>query len=437
MTAKKYDFDADFQTKVAALVIRDQVFNRQTEGLVSPEYFSSDVEATLVNLSLNYWKKFKKTPDFVTFRKLVKQALDRKIIREEMRDDIKKSLGEIFRADITDRDYVVSEIGDFAKHQALTHALVEGVDLLDKRDFEKINKVLTRALDVGSTADFEPYDYFDQIDARTLARKELLAGVVVRGVTTGVRALDDLLHHKGWGFKELSILMGGAKRGKSIGLTNFAVNASLAGHNVLFITLEVSREITTDRMDSYISETKMREILDHVHDVRDKIKPIGSKSGKLEVHEYPTGTFKNSDLRRLIERYKSSGTTFDLCVVDYVQIMAPEHRYPGDKIREYKETVEGLRAIGQIENIAMLTAWQTNREGHKAATADAQHVAEDFNVVRTADILISINSAPDERERNEARLFFAASRNQETGMQVQIEQDLERMRFIKRVIGRI
>ena len=85
----------------------------------------------------------------------------------------------------------------------------------------------------------------------------------------------------------------------------------------------------------------------------------------------------------------------------------------------------------------MLTAWQTNREGHKAATADAQHVAEDFNVVRTADILISINSAPDERERNEARLFFAASRNQETGMQVQIEQDLERMRFIKRVIGRI
>ena len=84
---------------------------------------------------------------------------------------------------------------------------------------------------------------------------------------------------------------------------------------------------------------------------------------------------------------------------------------------------------------AVLTATQTNREGYKAQTAKAEHVAEDFNKIRTADLVISINSTEEERAQNVARLYFAASRNQESGFTVRIKQNMKKMTFIESILG--
>jgi replicative DNA helicase len=94
-----------------------------------------------------------------------------------------------------------------------------------------------------------------------------------------------------------------------------------------------------------------------------------------------------------------------------------------------------MRAIAQEEDIAMLTATQTNREGAKANVAKMEHTAEDFNRVRIADILISINRTEEEKARNEARLYLAASRNQKGDITIRIQQDLEKMIFIRKILG--
>ena len=83
----------------------------------------------------------------------------------------------------------------------------------------------------------------------------------------------------------------------------------------------------------------------------------------------------------------------------------------------------------------MLTATQTNREGHKATVAKAEHVSEDFNKVRTVDLMISINKTEEEAKKGIARLYFAASRNQEDGFTIIIKQNLEMMKFVESVIG--
>ena len=70
----------------------------------------------------------------------------------------------------------------------------------------------------------------------------------------------------------------------------------------------------------------------------------------------------------------------------------------------------------------------------KSAVAKAEHVSEDFNKVRTVDLLISINKTEEETSRHEARLYFAASRNQESGFTVRIEQDMAKMQFIRWVL---
>ncbi len=148
-------------------------------------------------------------------------------------------------------------------------------------------------------------------------------------------------------------------------------------------------------------------------------------------------------LRKLVERYKNPGRNpdgsarppikFDMVVVDYADLMASSHRTK-DPIENSKQIYTELRAIGFEENVAMLTATQTNREGHKSTVAKMDHVAEDFNKIRIADLVISINKTEEEAARNEARLYFAASRNQESGFTVVIRQNVAMMRFLESVV---
>jgi replicative DNA helicase len=94
-----------------------------------------------------------------------------------------------------------------------------------------------------------------------------------------------------------------------------------------------------------------------------------------------------------------------------------------------------LRGLAMQENFALLTATQTNREGSKKAVATMTDVADDINKVRIADILISINRSTEESALNQARLFFAASRNQRSGFTIRIEQQIDQAKFITKVLG--
>lgn len=220
----------------------------------------------------------------------------------------------------------------------------------------------------------------------------------------------------------------------TLAMINFAANASRVGFNVLYCTLEVSARIIAERLDAYISETAVKELDNRNHEVRTKIKSRGNSAGKFLIHEFASGSMSPRTLRTLIEKYRNRGTIFDLVVVDYADIMAPDHR-SDSPIENSKEIYVGLRAIGFEFDCAILTATQTNRDGYKAQTAKAEHVAEDFNKIRTADLVISINATEDERNSNQARLYFAASRNQESGFTVRIAQDIRKMQFIKDVMG--
>lgn len=433
-----YKFDEAFQAKIAALCLRDTAFMQRTEGLVKPEYLESVADAILVNIANRYYSKYKKVPgDTTILTALIRHDVINKIIRKEHAGVVVARVKELLKHDISDRDYVVDQVATFARHQAVSQAILDSVGHLDINDFDKISSALKSALDVGEHGDTSGYDYAGMVDARTDERIERAAGKLPpTGITTGFADIDRVLYHKGWGKRELSVLMGGAKAGKTTALIDFAISA--CGHinryNVLYVTLEVAAKIIAERLDSRISQNIMSELGSHIHDVKDKVKKFMDRAGKFVIHEFPTGSMRVSDLRRLIERYKSRGIKFDMIVVDYADLMAPE-RFTDNAIENSKNVYVSLRGLAMQEDLAILTATQTNREGAKKAVATMTDIAEDFNKVRIADIIISINRTEEERAMNQARLYFAACRNQAGGFSIRVQQDLERMTFIKEVIG--
>lgn len=436
-----FDFDAAFQTTIAAFVARDTDFNRQTDGLIRPEYLEDLCEATIVAMCLEHWGKYKTIMSAPVFGDALRNAIATKRVRADMVEDIKNKYAELYKKAArpefaADRAYVVEATATFARAQAVSEALLRCVtELIDKRRFDEIGVAIKQALLVGANQEDE-YDFWERIEERKNIRRDKMAGLIKpTGITTGYKDIDELLYHHGWGREELTCLMGPAKSGKSMTLMTFAANGALDGKNVLLISLEVSREIVADRLDANISSTEMRNLQSHMARVAGHVADKrAAGAGDIVIHSFPSGSMKPSDLRRLLSRYRAKGKTFDLIVVDYADLMAPEH-FMNDPIENSRSIYIDLRAIAQEENAALLTATQTNREGFKATVGKMEHVASDINKVRTVDLLISLNQTEDERAAGEARLFFAASRNQQGNHSVRVKCELSMAKYVSKVLG--
>lgn len=427
-----YEFDDRFQAKITGLVLRDTLFMQRTDGLVRPEYLTLDADRFIVSTVKDYYARYRKAPHGSSAMTILKDAFEEKKVPRETQREVLLRVRELNSVDLSDRDFVTDKVSGFAKQRAMEDAILASASALEKGNYAKIEKLMREALNVGVNEDASAYDYFEEIDNRTEHRRKLAFGLIKPdGITTGYGEIDKLLYHGGWGRKELSCLMAPAKWGKSMGLGDFAKNAAVAGHTTLVLSHEVSAKIYADRIDANFSETAMKALKDKYIDVSKKIKEMQARSAPLKIHDFASGTCKCSMIRRLIDRYASRGIFFDLIVSDYADIMAPE-QYTGTREDSRMIWID-YRAIGFDTNAAMLTATQTNREGAKKMTSEATDVAEDFNKVRTVDLMISGNATKEERAIGEARLTFAASRNQEEVM-IRIKQQREAMRFLTKVL---
>lgn len=427
-----YELDAEAQTEIVACLAQDTDFARRTDGLIEPSYFANDIERSFVDMAISHYRKYGETPSKTAWAELIKGAFARKHFRNDQKQEVVNAIQALFKLEVRSREWLLDSVVEFAQQQAILQAMAGSVPLLqpsnhDPDRFKAVKEKFLKAFDVSLEAVDDDYDYFENIEARTKERLDVAAGGRPKtGITTGVKELDDLLMHKGWGKRELSLLMGGAKSSKSFHLYDFASNAVLEGYNVLIVTLENSKNIVATRIDAKLSKVKISEQYTSPNTMGIGVQNVAAKAGvgKLKIREFPSGSFRPSDLRRLIDRYKTKGIVFDLVVIDYLDIMSPDIVTDSD-VTNNKSIFVNVRGIAQAEGFAILSATQTNREGHKSSVVKAEHVAEDFNKIRIADIVLSINRTDDERANGKARIMFAAARNQADSYVVFVKQNLD------------
>lgn len=432
----KYDFDHAFQSKIVSMFLRDTGFAMRAKDLVRPEYFTEDALGTVLRIAQDHVKTYKAAPDVKILPTILKDAKAKKLIRDDLWDDVKAVIKDAIKADLSNGTFVIDKVRDFARHQAIEKAMLESIPLLEKGDFAGIEKRMKEAQAVGVLSESQRYDYWKEIANRTQRREDIKAGKLVkRGITTGYAGIDAELYHNGWGRKELSCMMGAAKAGKSLSLGDFAKNASLAGYNAFYGSCEVASWIIADRIDAALADVMIRELHKDPAAVEAKIRAAEARAAKFEMGDFPSGTLKPSQLFRVLEDYRADGIIFDLVVIDYADIMAAEYR--SDSLQENLRSIYiDLRAVAFELDCAMLTATQTNRDGAKAATAKATDVGDDWNKARTVDILIGINASDAEKKAGEARLYWALSRNTADGFSLRIKQNREKMQFLTKILGK-
>lgn len=429
-------FDDDFQLTTLAYMIRDKKFMVRVGALLHPNQFDLAPVAALARIAKRHFEIYDEVPDFKVFIRQFQKECEKKIIREELIDDCKSAIKAIFTLPLTAHEYFAQEVATFAKNAAFDDAMLKALDLKEKGDFVKAQQVLEAAFRVGTNDQGENYDFFANAEERRLEREAYAKGEIERnGITTGLAALDATLFHQGWGRREMTLLMGGLKSGKSIGLGFFGCNAALAGKDVLLVTLEVHRGIIAARSDAKLSSTSMSELEAQRDEVFNKVTAIADnpKIGKYIIAERMGQPFSPNAMRQLIEEYRSKGVMFDLVILDYLDLARPSV-VTSEPRHDEKIMYSDFRSLADEYDFALLSATQTNRTGMGSETADATHVADNIEKLRIADLTISINATEEEKSKQECRLYMAASRNQAGSRAIRVQQDLDQMKFISRIL---
>jgi archaellum biogenesis ATPase FlaH len=322
-------------------------------------------------------------------------------------------------------DWLLLEFETFSRHKALEAAILKGADLLEKGEYGPVEDLVKKAVQIGLQKDLGT-NYWADPKARLEAIKDNNGQV-----STGWASLDKKLFG-GFNRGELNIFAGGSGAGKSLFLANLGVNWALNGMNVLYLTLELSENLVSMRVDAMVTDIPTRDIFKSIDDVEMKVKMIGKKSGAFQVKYMPSGKTPN-DVRSYIKEYEiKTGKKIDVLLIDYLDLLMPN----GAKVSaenlfiKDKYVSEELRNLAMELNTVFVTAAQLNRGAVEEIEFDHSHISGGLSKIQTADNVIGIFTSRAMRERGRYQIQLMKTRSSSgVGAKVDLEFDVDSLRI--------
>ena len=322
-------------------------------------------------------------------------------------------------------DWFMEEFEKFTRRQELERAILKSADLLEKGNYDPVEKLIKDAVQISLTKDMG-LDYFDDPKARLLAIKSSNGQV-----STGWPMLDRLLYG-GFNRGELQIFAGGSGSGKSLFMQNLAVNWAMTGMNGVYITLELSEGLCSMRMDSMMTNTSSKEIFKDIDNVEMKVKLAGKKAGQLRIKYMPAQSTVN-DIRAYMKELEiQSGKRTDFLCIDYLDLLMPVSAKvsPNDLFVKDKYVSEELRNLAKELDVIFVTASQLNRGAVEEVEFDHSHIAGGLSKINTADNVFGIFTSRAMRERGRYQLQLMKTRSSSgVGMKVDLEFNVETLRI--------
>lgn len=306
----------------------------------------------------------------------------------------------------------------------------EGDDIRDIND--DIKKVVAQTEKLYKQSSFSEGMVSDSTDDRVRHYDYVLENPEqIRGFLSGYKELDDYT----WGIKnsEMLVIGGASSSGKSLLMMNMAINAwrgsndpaeGIVGHpdgkNVLYISLEMSKQQLEQRLDANLAGIKHRGIMratlsdeeltrwkrclefqktyDKVFYILDM--PRGTTMGEIDAKfETILGIFKP-----------------DAVFVDYLQLMKPTIGAVGTDWLDVGKVSEELHEFCRKKNIPVVTAAQRKAAQKRANGKKVDDVnLEDFGrskmIGDNAAIALIIGNREDEALREDMEIHIVKNRD--------------------------
>ena len=325
----------------------------------------------------------------------------------------------------THNEWFMTEFEGFTRRQELERAILKSADLLEKGEFEPVEKLIKDAVQISLTKDMGT-DYFG--DPKTRLTEYFDNGYKV---STGWPSLDHLLYG-GFSKGELNIFAGGSGSGKSLFMMNIAINWLTSGLNGVYISLELSEGLTSLRTDAMISNMGTKEIRKNVDDAVMKLNLAKKKFGHYQIKALPAQSNVN-DIRAYLKEYQiQTGKKVDFMMVDYLDLLMPVSAKvsPNDLFVKDKYVSEELRNLAEELGILFVTASQLNRSAVEEIEFDHSHISGGISKINTADNVFGIYTSRVMKERGRYQIQCMKNRSGAgAGQKIDLEYNIETMRI--------
>ena len=323
-------------------------------------------------------------------------------------------------------DWFLAEFEGFTKRQELERAILKSADLLEKGEYEPVEKIIKDAVQISLTKDMGT-NYFEDPRARLMALKDNNGQI-----STGWPAMDRKLFG-GMNKGELNIFAGGSGSGKSLFMQNLAVNWVTQGLNGVYLSLELSEGLSAMRIDSMLTNVSTKEVFKDLDTVEMKVKMVGKKAGNLQIKYMPAQSNVNDVRAYLKELQIKNGWRVDFLLIDYLDLLMPVSAKvsPSDLFVKDKYVSEELRNLAKELNCVFVTASQLNRGAVDEIEFDHSHISGGLSKINTADNVFGIFTSRAMRERGRYQIQLMKTRSSSgVGQKIDLGFNLESLRII-------
>ena len=364
-------------------------------------WFKTSSMDSSIEIAIKYFKKYGTIPNIKVLKALLKGFVEKKnrtdINLSEANDLIDSSISLDLNID---KEVLEQQLNSFIRKQALYTSIMDNVEDIEKNSDEVLEKCISRFDEISKMTFMQKdlgMDYFDLDDmaehwnyiTNPEARIPFLWDGFDRYTNGGVLKNG----------KMLFLFMGQAGLGKSLFLSNLAVNYLRQGLSVVVISLEMSQDVYAQRFDAHISTNEINHLKDTMFDSCEKIKKFykDHPGANLYIKEYPPRSIRSSDIEIYLENLQLAGKKFDVVIVDYLNLVLP--RVHSDNM--YKDGLsvsEELRALSYKFGVPVISAVQANTEGMNNEHIDMNNISESRGIAHTCDALFALFQMPEDRE---------------------------------------
>lgn len=397
------DFSNDVVEKLLfKKTLTDKKYLSIMSNVFDKRWFQTENLSILYKLVLNYYDKYNATPNIKLLLAMVKRYIEKHPTEDIDFQNVSALVNEVQNIDLQSMpdDVISSNLKEFIRKRALRWAIADNIEKIESNSdqviddclarFDKVQRITFNDTDLG-------LDYFDpQMQAD---HWDYIMNPKAK-IPTGWPTLDQ---YTNGGFlkdgKMLAIFMGQAGLGKSVFLSNIAVNFLKQNLSVVVISLEMSQDVYATRFDAHISKKNINKLSECADEALQRIKDFYAEhsNSNLYIKEYPPRSIKTSDIEMYLENLKNNGKHFDVVVVDYLNLVLPQHS-SDNMYQGALEVSEKLRALSYKFNVPVVSAVQANSEGMNNENIGMEHISESRGIAHTADFILALYQMPEDRE---------------------------------------
>ena len=409
MEIQTHNFDQNYQTALISFLLSDSTSFSRCRNILRDEYFAAGLIPS-VRFMLAYADEHNKLP---------------------IPEQVAAVTGAHFSlvANPEEREgWLLSEVEQFCRYRAIENVVLKGTDMLAKGEHAEIERQIKDAMTISLITDLGD-DYFRSTKERIerLKNRDNM-------VSTGWASIDRKLYG-GYTKGSLNIFAGGSGSGKSLFLQNQALNWSLVGKNVIYITLELSQDLVGNRIDSMVTGKPTKDIFRNSNEVCFQIEQLRKdiKPGLFHIKKMAEAGTTCNDIRAYLKEYViKTGVKPDALCIDYLDIVYPNNARIDvtNAFAKDKYVSEEMRSIGGEWDMPVVSASQLNRQSVEAQEFDHSHIAGGISKINTADNVFGIFTSESMREAGRYRLQFLKTRSSSAvGSKIELAYDPSCMRI--------